>query len=65
MRSIHKAASAAAQLARRGRKGPPSEEDAPRRGARGPRPLDGQLDLYGVEHRRRPQRKLEEAEPDE
>ena len=63
--SVHNAVSAAAQLARRGRKGAPSEEDAPRRSGRGPRVLDGQIDIYGAEYRRRPQLELEEVEPDE
>jgi hypothetical protein len=62
--SIHNAASAAKQLLK-ARTGPPSEDDAPRRRARGPRVLDGQIDIYGAEHRHSPQLELEEVEPDE
>jgi hypothetical protein len=62
--SVHNAVSAAKQLLK-SRNGPPSEEDGPRRGARGPRPLDGQIDIYGSEHRRSPQLELEEVERDE
>jgi hypothetical protein len=32
---------------------------------RGPRVLDGQIDIYGVEHRHSPQPELEEEQPDE
>jgi hypothetical protein len=63
--SVHNAVSTAKQLARRARIGPPSEDDAPRRQGRGPRVLDGQIDIYGVEHRRSSQLEFEEAEPDE
>jgi hypothetical protein len=62
--SIHNAVSAAKQLVK-ARTGPPSEDDTPRRQGRGPRVLDGQIDIYGTEHRRRPQLELEEVEPDE
>jgi hypothetical protein len=64
--SIHNAVSAAAQLARRARTGAPGEDNAPRRRGRGPRVLDGQIDIYGIEHRKRRQpAPWEEAEPDE
>jgi hypothetical protein len=62
---VHDAVASARQLLK-GRKGPPTDEDGPRRGARGPRPLDGQIDIYGIEFRRFPQLKeTEEAERDE
>jgi hypothetical protein len=35
------------------RKGPPTEADAPGRRSRGPKPLAGQIDLYGRTHGRR------------
>jgi hypothetical protein len=62
---VHNAVSAARQLLK-ARTGPPSEEDAPRLSGRGPRVLDGQIDIYGIEHRKRRQpAPWEEAEPDE
>jgi hypothetical protein len=62
--SIHNAAGAARQLLK-ARLGPPSQDDAPRHRERGPRVLDGQIDIYGVEHRHSPQLELEEEQPDE
>jgi hypothetical protein len=61
---VHDAVVSARQLLG-ARKGPPSEKDGPRRGPRGRRPLDGQIDIYGIEYRRGPRPELEEVEPDE
>jgi hypothetical protein len=62
--NVHNAVSAAKQVLKV-RTGPPSEDDAPRRRGRGPRVLDGQIDIYGAEHRRTSQLELEEVESDE
>jgi hypothetical protein len=62
--SVHNAVSAAKQLLK-ARTGPPSEDDGPRRSGRGPRVLDGQINIYRTEYHRRPQLELEEVEPDE